>query len=184
MENIVKSIKLSAKYLNNVEYGIPRSGHPEGKLKFHIADLEANLEKLKQMGISDDQYWKLQFLIQVHDLFKAEESTDYPPQTVHRHAVLAKQYATQFTDDEDLLNMIQYHDANYHLWKEFKTQGKINEDQFANLLRLIKDWDLFLMFVIIDGCTKGKDYEKIGWFINEVKKYKVTKVGTGWILAP
>lgn len=184
MKKIVEFIKLSSEYQKNIEYGTPRPGHPEGKLKFHIADLEANLEKLKNKGITHEQYWKLQFLIHVHDLFKIEELEGSPPFHTFHHATLAKKFASRFTDDEDLLSMIQFHDENYYLWLEFKKNGKVDKARFDNLLKSIKDWNLFLLFVIIDGCTKGKDYRKLEWFINEVKKHRATRVESNWVLDP
>ena len=71
MKDIVEKITADPRYQKNVEYGEPRSGHPEGKIKFHIAELEENLEKLVPRGVSEEQYWKLKFLIYVHDTFKA-----------------------------------------------------------------------------------------------------------------
>jgi hypothetical protein len=44
------------------EYGEPRSGRPEGKVKFNIAKLEKNLEKLIKCGITCEDFWKLKFL--------------------------------------------------------------------------------------------------------------------------
>lgn len=102
----------------------------------------------------------------------------------YNHATLAKEYASEFTNDADLLNTIQYHDENYKLWKEYLQTGQYSSDRFQNLLETIKNWDLFLMFIIIDGCTKGKDYAKLGWFINEVKKYRTTRVDANWVLDP
>jgi hypothetical protein len=32
------------------------------------------------------------------------------------------------------------------------------------LLAAISDWDLFLAFLIIDGCTRGKNREPLIWF--------------------
>ena len=46
MKKIIDAIKADPRYQRNIEYGEPRPGHPEGKVKFHIADLEANLEIL------------------------------------------------------------------------------------------------------------------------------------------
>ena len=57
------------------------------------------------------------------------------------------------------------HDENYELWREYLQTGSYDMDRFKNLLIIIKDWDLFLLFIIIDGCTKGKDYLKIPWLI-------------------
>jgi len=183
MQKIVEQVKSDRRYIRNVEYGKPRSGHPEGKVKFHIAELEVNLEKLTPR-ISAEQYWKLKFLIHVHDSFKAEAVPDSPILSPNSHASLARKFASEFTDDEDLLNMIQFHDVNFALWKQFAVTGSYNMERLADQLNAIKDWDLFLLFLIIDGCTKGKDPEKLRWFIGEVRKYKVTEIDETWILSP
>ncbi len=182
MKDIIEKIKADPRYQRNIEYGEPRSGHPEGKVKFHIADLEANLEIFRGRGIEEEDYWRLKFMIHVHDSFKAEAERYYPTLHPRNHASLAKEYASQYTDDTDLLNMIQYHDENYKLWKEYSQTGHYDEENFKNMLAVIKNWDLFLLFTIIDGCTKGKDYSKLGWFINEVKKYRETTVDSSWVL--
>lgn len=184
MKDAIEKIKSDPRYQRNIEYGEPRSGHPEGKVKFHIADLEANLEILRERGMSEEDYWKLKFMIHVHDSFKAEAERHSPTLSTRNHASLAKEYARQYTDDTDLLNMIQFHDENYKLWQEYSETGSYDAESFKNLLDAIKNWDLFLLFIIIDGCTKGKDYSKLSWFINEVKKYKKTLVDATWVLPP
>lgn len=184
MKEIIEKIKADPRYLKNIEYGEPRSGHPEGKVKFHIADLEANLELLRPRGIAEEDYWKLKFLIHVHDSFKAEAKKNSPTLDPSNHASLARDYASQFTNDADLLNMIQFHDENYKLWSEYSESGRYDVERFQILLAMVKNWDLFLLFMIIDGCTKGKDYSKLGWFINEVRKYKKTLVDPSWVLDP
>jgi hypothetical protein len=182
MREIVEKIIADSRYQKNIEYGEPRSGHPEGKVKYHIAELEENLVKLAAHGISEEQYWKLKFLIHVHDTFKAESIPDSPINDPNSHASLARKFASEFIADEDLLNMIQFHDANFALWKQFTATGSYDIRRFENLLENIQDWDLFLMFIIIDGSVKGKDPTKTGWFINEVKKYKDTVVDESWML--
>jgi hypothetical protein len=182
MKEIVEKILADLRYQKNIEYGQPRSGHPEGKVRFHIANLEANLERLVPRGISTANYWKLKFLIHVHDTFKAESEHDVPILHPHSHATLARQYASKFTNDLDLLNMIQFHDQNYVLWKEFSQTGFFDAQSFQVLLDTIRGWDLFLIFIIIDGCTKGKEYAKLEWFIDEVRKHKKTIIDKTWLL--
>jgi hypothetical protein len=182
MKEIIERIQADPRYQRNIEYGEPRSGHPEGKVRIHITLLETNLELLKPNGISSADYWKLKFLIHVHDTFKAEARHDVPVLHPRSHATLAREYASQFTEDRDLLNMIQFHDEVYFLWREFSETGFYSRERFQTLLCTIQNWDLFLMFVIIDGCTKGKDYKKLTWFIGEVRKYKKTIVDASWIL--
>jgi len=182
MREIVERILADSRYLNNIEYGEPRSGHPEGKVKFHVAELEMNLEKLSSRGVSKEQYWKLKFLIHVHDTFKAEAIPDSPILHPNCHASLARNFAAEFTDDSDLLNMIQFHDVNFALWKQFAVTGSYDLERFSALMETIIDWVLFLMFIIIDGGMQGKDPEETGWFINEVRKYKKTRIDESWLL--
>lgn len=184
MKEIIDLIKADPRYQKNIEYGRPRDGHPEGKIKFHIADLETNLEILAERNISKDDYWKLKFIIHVHDLFKAEAQIGKPTLHPKNHASLAREYASQFTNDADLLNTIQFHDENYKLWREYIQTGSYDKEQFQRLLDAVKNWDLFLMFAIIDGCTEGKDLAKLSWFIDEVRKHKRTLVDSTWIIPP
>ena len=51
-------------------------------------------------------------------------------------------------------------------------------------MEAIQDWNLFLIFLIIDGNTQGKDRSKLIWFINEARKYKETFVDESWVMAP
>ncbi|MDP1544844.1 MAG: hypothetical protein Q8L87_02395 [Anaerolineales bacterium] len=184
MKDIIEKIMADPIYKKNIEFGEPRYGHPEGKVKYHIADLESNLEELKKQGRirTEEEYWKLKFMIHVHDLFKADAGKDTPTLHPRNHAFLASKYAAQFIDDTDLLNMIQYHDENYKLWKQFIETRSYDLERFQNLLSTIRNWDLFLLFIIIDGCTNGKDHSKLGWFIAEVGKYKTIRVEPSWVL--
>ena len=181
MREVIKKIIADPRYQRNIEYGRPRPGHPEGKVRFHIVDLEANLEQLTLKGIASNDYWKLKFLIHVHDTFKADAEPDVPILHPRSHATLAREYACQYTNDADLLNIIQFHDQNYFLWKDFLQTGSYDIETFHILLHTIQNWDLFLMFTIIDGHTKGKDYSKLIWFINEVRKHKTTIVDESWV---
>jgi hypothetical protein len=182
MKDILEQVMADPRYLRNIEYGEPRPGHPEGKVKNHIAELEGNLEKFKSRGISEADYWKLKFLIHVHDMFKAEAAPDVRIVDERSHATLARKYASQFIEDQDLLNMIQFHDENYALWQQFDRQGSYDERRFLKVLQTIQDWDLFLKFLILDGSTRGKDPAKLVWFIGEVRKHKQTIVDENWVL--
>jgi len=39
------------------------------------------------------------------------------------------------------------------------------------------------MFLIIDGCTSGKEPSLLAWFIGEVRKYKKTILDESWMLS-
>jgi hypothetical protein len=183
MKDIVARVVSDQRYLKNIEYGEPRSGHPEGKVKFHIAELETSLEKLKPR-VTEEQYWKLKFLIHIHDTFKAEAMPDSPIESPTSHASLARKFASEFIDDFDLLNMIQFHDVNFALWKQFAATGAYDLGRFQSLLDVIKDWNLFLLFLILDGSTGGKDPNKIKWFVREINREIATIIDDSWILYP
>src|SRR5271166_2074367 len=84
------------------------------------------------------------------------------------HASLARGFLSGCCPDSDLLAMVQYHDEPFALWRQFETKGKYNQDRLAALLKAIKDWNLFLVFNIVDGCTKGKRREPLRWLFKEV----------------
>jgi len=183
-QKILARVLGDERYKKNIEYEYDRmqSGHPEGKVKHHIADLEANLEGLKHRLPNKEDYWKLKFLIHVHDTFKADASkAGVSTNDPRSHESLARVFASEFIDDTDMLNIIQYHDENYTLWKQYKTHGHYDEQWLRHLLDTIQDWDLYLTFTIIDGNTKGKDLEKLTWFINQIRQYRQTRVDETWV---
>jgi hypothetical protein len=72
-----------------------------------------------------------------------------------------------YCDDVDLLAMVQYHDEPFALFRQFESKGKYNLERFNALLKAIRDWNLFLAFNIIDGCTAGKSREPLFWLFRE-----------------
>lgn len=169
------------RYQTYVEFGEPRPGHPEGRIRQHILLLEENLERFKPR-LSEEDYWKLKFMIHVHDTLKAAAEHDSPAFSPGHHAVLARRFAEEFTSDADVLNAIYYHDENFYLWKQFQKTGEFDKTRLERLLSEILDIDLFLTFILIDGCVPGKDFSKLGWFLDEVKQRRPTTVDRSWIL--
>ena len=81
---------------------------------------------------------------------------------------MARDFLATHCDDADLLAMIQYHDEPFALYRQFENKGKYNQDRFDKLLKAIQDWDLFLAFNIIDGCTAGKSRKPLIWLFREL----------------
>jgi hypothetical protein len=156
-----------ARYLKNLDWGEARSGHPEGTVGAHIAEIELNLERLRPR-LADSDYWKLRLLIHTHDSFKADSQPGVAITDPNSHASLARAFLAEFCADADLLAMVQFHDEPFALWRQAESKGQCNPARFAALLSNIKDWNLFLAFNIIDGCTAGKSREPLAWLFNEV----------------
>jgi hypothetical protein len=176
MQEICVKIIADPRYQRNLDWGEPREGHAEGTVREHIAELERNLERLRSRLTVDD-YWKLKILIHTHDTFKAQAKPGTAITDPQSHASLARQFLSEFCPgEEDLLNMVQYHDEGHALWRQFAGRGVCNNERFARLLASIRDWDLFLWFNIIDNCTESKEQESLRWFIEEVNRHITTVV--------
>jgi hypothetical protein len=164
---VFAAVTADPRYLANLDWGDPRPGHPEGTVRAHIAEIEANLVFLRPK-LTDEEYWKLKLLIHTHDIFKAEAKPDVTIADRQSHASLARAFLAAHCHDEDLLAMIQFHDEPFALYRQFESKGKYNQDRFNSLLQAIGDWDLFLAFNIIDGCTAGKSREPLHWLFREL----------------
>jgi hypothetical protein len=162
-EETYRRIIEDPRYLENLDWGRPRKGHPEGSIRAHIEDLERNLASMRA-GLSDEDYWKLKILIHVHDVFKPDARDGVPILDPRSHASLARAFLSEFCHDEDLLTMVQLHDEPYALWLAYERRGDLNERRLAHLVNAIKDWDLFLAFQEIDGNTAGKSPAPREWF--------------------
>ena len=155
-----------ARYRTNIRWGEPRSGHPEGSIVAHIADLERNATVL-DAHLSGTDRRRLRLLIHAHDTFKPE-AEDVKISHPRSHASLARMFLAEFCpDDARLLDIVQFHDEPYALWRQ-EQHGRLNHARMDALFALIQDWDLFLAFLIVDGCTEGKNREPLHWFFGQV----------------
>jgi hypothetical protein len=81
---------------------------------------------------------------------------------------LARAFLAEFCDDADMLAMVQYHDEPFALWRQVKLKGRLNDERLAALLTNIRNWNLFLAFNIVDGCTEGKQRDSLRWLFRQV----------------
>lgn len=178
-EQILKQIQSDDTYQTNLDWGQPRAGHPEGSIRQHIRDLDSNLDLLKPR-LSDDEYWKLRILIHTHDTFKPDAQAGVAIINPKSHASLAREFLGNYTDDEELLMTVQYHDEPFAQWRKYRYGGD-HSDRLQQLLDTITNWDLFLVFLIVDGCTSGKSTEPLEWFFGEVDGRTKSRLSAEWI---
>ena len=181
-----KKITKNRFYQHGILYGKPRRGHGEGTIAAHIAELERNLEIVEAMRkITEEEHWKSMILIHVHDTFKGCARRDAAILDPDSHASLAREFLEAFLDDKDMLNIVQYHDLGYAVYKKREHTGRLDEEKLMRGLNAIKNKDLFLLFSIIDTCTVSKGREMIRWLVEEVSArfpFPETTVTTGLIL--
>jgi hypothetical protein len=148
-------------------WGKPRKGHPEGTVGAHVADL---LERIDERGEIGERRARLRFLALVHDSFKYRVAEVWPRVGENHHAMRARRFAERYTDDEDLLAVLELHDRPYALWRRCRRTGELDEAAFEKMMQRITDPELFLAFVDIDGSTEGKTREPVSWFRGELER--------------
>jgi hypothetical protein len=104
-------------------------------------------------------------LIHTHDTFKGEAQPGALITAPNSHASLARAFLADFCTDADMLATVHYHDDA--LWRQVASKGKFNRERLTALLAGIRDWNLFLAFNIVDGCTEGKTREPLRWLFDE-----------------
>ena len=180
-ESIFNAVVNDARYLQNLNWGEARPGHPEGTVRAHIEEIEGNLQALRPK-LSEQDYWMLKLLLHTHDSFKAESEPGVAITDPRSHASLAREFLADYCGDADLLAMVQYHDEPFALWRQAQSKGACNPQRFAALLSNISDWNLFLAFNIVDGCTEGKSREPLVWLFRKVQGKVESKFAAADIL--
>lgn len=161
--DLERSICADPEWQAGAAWGTPRPGHPEGSVAAHISDIFANIERL---ATNPEERAKLRFIALVHDACKHLVDESRPRERENNHAVLARRFGKRFTEDVELLEIIELHDEGYNAWRAF-SQGRIRraEERIAALLkRLGPALALFWKFFKADNGVPGKDSEPTAWF--------------------
>jgi hypothetical protein len=141
-----------------LDWGAPRFGHPEGRVREHVAAMLAAIP-------SDDPLRNdLRLLALVDDSFKSEVQPDQPWSAENDHAMLARRFAARYTTDERLLTTLQLHDEPYWIWQN----SQAPEKALRPLLKQLPDLELFARFVELDAANEGKDLTFLWWFRREL----------------
>ncbi|MDA7978880.1 MAG: hypothetical protein MPJ50_08950, partial [Pirellulales bacterium] len=95
---ILSSIQSDPRYLENLDWGQPRAGHPEGTVRAHITELEQNLTRLATMSepvVNEDDIARLRILIHTHDTFKPNAKRGVTINDPNSHASLAAKFLSE-----------------------------------------------------------------------------------------
>jgi hypothetical protein len=147
-------------------WGEPRSGHPEGTVGAHVADL---LETLEGWGEAEPRRSELRFLAIVHDALKFRVRNWLPKVGENHHAMRARRLAEGYTTDERLLAAVELHDRPYAIWRRTRRGSGRERRAVDELVRRIPDFPLFVRFVELDGSTEGKSPGPIDWLRDELR---------------
>lgn len=172
--SLEKSIIQENDWMEGAFWGEPRSGHPEGKVIFHIREVLDNVDRITSNQVLRQQ---LRLITIIHDNFKHLEETHRPRRDWNRHhAVYAMKFAQKFIEQQHILDIIELHDEAYYAWQQSKKMELYSAEQRLNVLfnKLGEDYkQLYYLFFKCDTFTGDKIPTPISWFENTVKDIKI-----------
>lgn len=167
---IEEAICADPDFIEGCNYGEPRSGHPEGKVLYHIREVLDNIDKF--YGTDPDRM-DLRFIALVHDTFKHKVERTKPKVGANHHSMIARVFAQKFRKEHDLLKIIELHDEAYNSWGVggrhghwYKAENRAN--QLIRGLSLEGCLDLYLKFYKCDNRTGDKEQDNYDWFLGLV----------------
>lgn len=156
--------------IQGLNWGVPRFGHPEGKVVYHVLEIFNNLDSIRpSLSVQDRQILRLVTIL--HDTFKYDEDKTNPRDWSKHHSALAADFAEKFFSDTAIIDIIRRHDDAYYSWKLFLLQDQ--PEQALKLLDLLLDkvgycLQLYYIFFICDTATGDKTQAPVKWFEQNV----------------
>jgi HD domain len=161
--DLERRIAADPAWLEGMDWGEARRGHPEGAVKHHVADVLANVER---EATSPDERERLRLAALVHDAFKyvAPEGGARVGSDDH-HGSHAARFLARFTDDEELLEVVRWHDEAFAAYLGSRRDPKRAKERARALVgRLGPALPLYLRFFRADNATEGKSPDSVRWF--------------------
>jgi hypothetical protein len=159
-----QSIAGDPDFLAGLDYGRPRPGHPEGAVKWHIANVLANVDRWHR---DSQHYPALRLIALVHDTFKYQVDPSQSKSGPNHHGAYARRFAERYIDDPATLDVIELHDEAYNAFQQGHRHGdwRLAEQRARRLIaRLRAALPLYLAFYRCDNETGDKSQESREWF--------------------
>ena len=163
----IDRLKQDSRYLEGLDWGKARIGHPEGTVRSHIEQLEKNLAVIADL-LPPALMEPLRLLIHAHDSFKHVSGEKVPIENPKSHASLAAKFLEQYTDDPVTLKVAQHHDTLFACWCQHVYRGEVSQSRADKLLNSLPNHELLAAFILIDGLTDGKHSAPISWALERI----------------
>jgi hypothetical protein len=159
-----------------MDWGEPRFGHPEGKVAYHIREVLDNIDQVTTVSTKDRA--RLRIIAFAHDTFKYLEDRSSPRDWSRHHAAIAKEYMSDFTSDQVILEIIGSHDDAYYAWlNERKNVENLRHKTLESLTsRLDYCLQLFYLFFKCDSLTGDKTLAPVTWFESKAQGITITPI--------
>jgi len=153
-------------FREGLAWGVPRRGHPEGPVLFHVEEVLANIEA---MVLSTADRRVLRLVAICHDTFKFREAQLREERQRANHGHLAAEFLQRFPVNDLVRNLVRWHDEAFFAWRMHlmaDTAGARN--RLAALYdRLRPSWSLFQAFFQADTLTGDKNPEPLRWLAEQ-----------------
>ncbi len=160
-------------FIEGLDWGTPRYGHPEGEVYKHIKEVLGNVDTLKIEPLARE---RLRLIAFVHDSFKHIEHKGSPRDWSRHHSILARQFLEKYCSDEVVLGITELHDEAYYAWRMEHLYHQYEEGQLRlqKLLDRIGDnLQLYYLFFKCDTRTGDKTQAPLKWFEQTIKNIEV-----------
>lgn len=161
-------------FLKGLDWGMPRYGHPEGKVLYHIREVLDNVDKLQKILPLTRK--RLRLVTLTHDTFKYAEDKNRPRDWSQHHAALARNFLANFTDDQATLDVTELHDEAFYAWRSIHL-GKQPDRGLARMQNLLErlgdNLQLFYLFFKCDTRTGDKIQAPLKWFEESVENIQI-----------
>ena len=161
--DLERDVMSSEEWIEGARWGVPRKGHPEGAIIYHIHEVLGNVErKYGDSPIRD----KLRIITIIHDTFKHKVDESLPTYGENQHGMIARRFAEKYIADDRILEIIQRHDDAYFAWR-FGMGGNWEKAYrwASNLIEILgDDLGLFIAFYECDNETGDKTPDDVIWF--------------------
>ncbi len=173
-----KTILKTSEFESGLFWGKPRFGHPEGQVIYHVKEVLENIDQITSLSTESRQ--KLRLIAMAHDTFKYKEDKNRKPRDWKKHhGVLARKFMEEYTDQKDVLDIIELHDEAYYSWRMIhlfnqKIDGSL---RLQNLLIKVQDFlQLFYLFYKCDTSTGDKNPSPLKWFEETVNPIEIVSL--------
>ncbi|MCO6485926.1 MAG: hypothetical protein J5I41_09165 [Saprospiraceae bacterium] len=161
-----RSLLAHPEFRQGLYWGIPRTGHPEGPVLYHIREV---LDNIDAMVLPADDRRLLRWVAYAHDTFKYREEALRLRQVRIHHGQIAADFLSGFSVPATLIQLVHWHDEAYYAWRMHRRgEGAAATGRLHRLYdRLRPVWDLFLSFFQADTLTGDKNPEPLRWLAEQ-----------------
>lgn len=155
-------------FIEGLLWGLPRYGHPEGKVAYHIREVFYNIDHLNGMDAATRQM--LRSIALIHDTFKYKEDRNIPRDWSKHHGVIARKYIEQEMIGAETCEIIELHDEAFYAWRSEVVEK--NETESLKRIRKIeeripKHLMVYFQFFLCDTLTGDKLRTPVKWLYDK-----------------